>query len=679
MVGMPVKEPTRIRRMIHYLLRPARPILLPIVVAADILVWQKLWQRRLHPWMVGATRRRALRRLSRTKRPVTLFLTPEAGLTPFFANHILLAKTLQSTGHPSLILSCHGLLPSCSYKFAESVKFTKPDQDQSLCRQCRRQAVSVFDEYGLLDISVESLLTEEDLAEIGKIVALHAAAPWEASHQGIKFGQSALAEVLRSERRLDASELAAEDLDLLRAILSSSLTIYFAFKSALARYPIKRIVSMGEYAFWIPSHVFAERNGIAVTHLDNAYNFDIDQRFIGLRSTNSTEANWRQIESWPKHREAEIDPTKIDEIAASSLYRMQAHGGSSTYSPNWDRERTSLLLDLGLDPERKTIVAYSSSNDEVISARAQMEVIGRPFPEGRSPFSSQSAWLESLLEWLGPRSDLQLIVRLHPRMAAGHRHSAAATEYHKLKALLAQRPSNVAVVWPETKISSYNLAEIADAATISWSTIGLELARLGVPVVAAFSGIGSFPTGKFISFEEDQDSYFATMAAALHRPASLQDITEAFRWTHLMVWSNMVDVSDVVLDARSRVIPKWQLPRNHDIITRVLTKDEDIFDLNMTRLSRGAEKRRSEQKAISQAIRRFVCFFVSGQDLPDISIQRVSPQADRFVAVETKDAVYRRYSPLAHRLATTIAGQSGPLRPLAEVDVIHAPLDGIET
>jgi hypothetical protein len=675
---MPTKEPTRVRRIIRYLLRPVRPVLLPIILASDAFVWEKLWQQRLRPWIARAARARALRRLSRTKKPVTLFLVPEAGLTPFFANHILLAKTLQSTGYPSLILSCRGLLPSCSYKFAESVKFTRPDEDNLLCRQCRQQAVNVAEEYGLLDISIESLLTEESLRDIGKIVALNAHAPWETRYQGIQFGQSALAEVLRSERRLDASELSAEDLDLLRAILSSSLVIYFAFKSALARYPIKRIVSMGEYAFWIPSHVFAEKNGIAVTHLDNAYNFDIDQRFIGLRATSSTEANWHQIGSWLKHRDSEIQPEIVEEIAASSLYRMQAHGGASTYSPNWDRERTRPHLDLGLVPGRRTIVAYTSSNDEVISARAQMQVIGRPFPEGRSPFSSQNAWLDSLLEWMGRRSDLQMIVRLHPRMAVGRRHSASATEYHQLKKLLSQCSSNVAVVWPEEKISSYNLAEIADAATVSWSTIGLELARLGVPVVAAFSGIGSFPTGGFISFEEDRESYFATMLNALQRPASLRDITEAFRWTYLMVWSYMVDVSDVVPEARSRVIPKWGLPKNHETITRVLANSEDIFDLNMARLPRGAEARRSEQAAILKAISRFIFFFVSGQDRPGIVLQRLSPQVDQSVIVEAGGTLYRRYSPLAHRLATALA-VSGNLSDLARANVMHAPLDAIES
>ena len=566
---MPTKRADKIRRLIRYLLRPARPILLPIVFASDASFWQRLWLQRLRPWIARTARARALRRLSRTKKPLTLFLVPEAGLTPFFVNHIVLAKTLQSTGYPSLILSCRGLLPSCSYKFAESVKFTGPGEEHLLCRQCRQQAVNTANEYGLLDISIESLLTEADLGDIRKIVALNPDAPWETSYQGIQFGRSALAEVLRSERRLDTSELEAEQLELLRAILTSSLAVYFALKSALARYPIRRIVSMGEYAFWIPSHVFAEKNGIAVTHLDNAYNFDIDQRFIGLRSTSSTEANWHQIGSWLKHRDAEIEPQKVDEIAASSLYRMQAHGGASTYSPNWDQERTRLHVDLGLVPERRTIVAYTSSNDEVISARAQMQIIGRAYPEGRSPFSSQNDWLESLLEWIGRRSDLQMIMRLHPRMAVGHRHSGAATEYHQLKKLLSQCPSNVAVVWPEEKISSYNLAEIADAATVSWSTIGLELARVGVPVVAAFSGIGSFPTGGFISFEEDRESYFATMLDALQRPASLRDITEAFRWTHLIVWSYMVDVSDVVPEVRSRVIPKWRLPKNHETITRV--------------------------------------------------------------------------------------------------------------
>ena len=42
---------------------------------------------------------------------------------------------------------------------------------------------------------------------------------------------------------------------------------------------------------------------------------------------------------------------------------------------------------------------------------------------------------------------------------------------------------NVTVVWPENNISTYNVIELIDFATVSWSSIGIEISLLGIPVV----------------------------------------------------------------------------------------------------------------------------------------------------------------------------------------------------
>lgn len=606
-----------------------------------------------------ALRRHELRQLAHTRKPVVLLMVPEAGLTPFYASHVILARTLREGGYASIVLSCGGLLPSCNFKFAESIKPTAPgDRENRACRQCREQASRTADEYRLVEASLESLLGAKELDEIGKIVSSNRDALWNTEYQGIQFGQAALGETLRSRRLLSASELSTQDIELLNAVLFSSLAVYFAVNILSSRYGIARIASFGNYAIWIPSQILAKTRGISVTYLDHAYNFDVDQRFIGLQSKSSVETNLWQIERWPDYRDRAIEPEKVAEIAAGALFRLQGHGGVSTYSPNWVRRDQGLHGELGLSPERKTIVAFTSSSDELVAMRAQAEVLGRPFEQGPRPFADQRTWLQELFEWVDHRSDLQLMVRLHPRIAAGDRHRSVASEYQQLKDELTRHPANVGIIWPEEPVSSYNLAEIADGAVVAWSTIGIELARFGLPVVAAFPGIGAFPTGGFIAFEEDRRSYFEAVGAALERPASLTDITEAFRWTHFMVWSHMVDISDLIPARKYSGIPRWHLPRNHEIITRVLGGGEDIFELNMTRLSRGIAAEEAEREALLSAINRFILFFAVGEDRPGANIQKLLLQEDHSVVVETNGEVVRRYSPLIHRLATMLAGNA---------------------
>jgi hypothetical protein len=223
-------------------------------------------------------------------------------------------------------------------------------------------------------------------------------------------------------------------------------------------------------------------------------------------------------------------------------------------------------------------------------------------------------------------------------------------------------PGNVRVIWPKDQVSSYNLAEIADAVLVAWTTIGLELARFGVPGVAAFDGIGVYPTGSFIGFESSPLDYFRAIEAVIKKPASLDKIIEAFRWTHFTFLSPTVDVSDLVPGYNKASMPPRRVPANRDIILRALVENEDISDINMARLPRGATVAASERRAVLEAIDRFICFFMSGTDRNGIRPHDLRLQANGVVSLEINGKVIQRYSPLVHRLAAMVrqleAGQT---------------------
>jgi hypothetical protein len=278
--------------------------------------------------------------------------------------------------------------------------------------------------------------------------------------------------------------------------------------------------------------------------------------------------------------------------------------------------------------------------------------MGRPYESGANPFPDQRSWMAALTRWVGARPDLQLVLRMHPRIAAGNRSASISAEYDQLKEDFSAPPANVAIVWPEDKLSSYNLAEIADAAVVAWSTMGLELARFGVPVVAAFSGIGSFPVRSFIGFEKTADRYFQALESAVGAPASLDSITEAFRWTYYGFWAPGVDFSDLVPTPDFEQVPSWRTPKNRALVKRVLVDGEDMSVINMGCLARGDEALAFERDAVLSVLDRFVIFLISGEDMPGARLHHLTPLSDRSVAAEIDGVTFRRYSPLLHRLAS---------------------------
>jgi hypothetical protein len=594
-------------------------------------------------------RQKALGGLERSRQPIVLFMTPEAGLTPFFASHAILAKTLSESGHAGVVLSCGGILPTCTWKIARSVGRDDPDA----CISCRQQAAQNLHVYGLVDISIESLVGSDLRNEIESIIAANTDNPRATIYDGIKFGVAAVCEALRVLRRLDETEFTAQDRAFALALLRTSLTIYFGLREMKDRFSISRIAYMGDYGFWITAQAFAEREGIGVTRINHLYHLDVDRRRIGLQPGSAHSQLYDQIANWNRVRDRVIDPPMVANIADGSLYRLRGHGGASTYSPNWLHDAGGLRERLGLRADRKTIVAYSSSADEFVASIGIMDVLGMTFAKGPRPFEDQVDWLTSLAEWVGARDDLQLVIRLHPRMAAGPRHAAESTEYAFFRQLFSKNLPHVAVVWPSDSVSSYNLAEIADAVTVSWSTIGLELARFGVPVIAAFSGIGPFPTGSFIAFEETAGKYFAELNAAISRPAALEAISEAFRWTHYAFWAPGVDVSDVVPTHDYAGLPPWRTPARQAEIVRVLVDGEDMAAVNMARMPTGVEAEQQERDALHAAVKRFIGYLMRGTDREISSMNIRSSLADGsgWIEAEIDGETYCRHSPLVSRLA----------------------------
>lgn len=572
-------------------------------------------------------RRSAVHALEANGRPVTLFLAPDAGIAPFYASHALLARVLQDAGHAALILSCDGMQPMCSVKFSLHVPPTAPgDTRNAACTQCRTNMLSAGDEYGLTDLSLESVLDPAARNEIARVVQANAATPWDTMYDDIAIGAACLGETLRAQRKVTVDELTVEDRALLAALLYSALAVYLAVKTLAARFKIARIAYFGDYAYYLPPQIFARRHGIGLTHISHAYNCDIDRRRVVLWPGYAIRHFAKQVERWNANRHAAITPQLVGEIAEGALFRLRGHGGASTYSPNWVADPGDLRRQLGLPPGGKVVAVYSNSTDELVCSREFMRVLGAETEPAKNPFPNQIAWLRAMVDWAARRDDVRLIIRLHPRMAVGHRHLTVASEYAQMQAALADLPPNVAVIPPDSPVSSYNLAEIADVAVTAWSSIGLELARFGLPVVAAFQKVGPFPRSEFIGFDETAAGFFALVEQGLGRVPSLETVIAAFRWTHFLHWTSVIDVSDVVPEAGYPRVPRYRPPRHRDTMLKVLTEDADLVELNMNRLPQGAAVAAAEHAAVTAAIEKFAVFFMTGRT-PDHSV-RLSVASD---------------------------------------------------
>jgi hypothetical protein len=207
-------------------------------------------------------------------------------------------------------------------------------------------------------------------------------------------------------------------------------------------------------------------------------------------------------------------------------------------------------------------------------------VFGDSATLGRQIFSdSMTEWLERTLEFYSTRSDIQVLVRIHP--------SEARFPYGTLMADVVRKsmpnlPEHIHLILADDDVNTYDLIEIADLGLVYTTTVGMEMAMSGVPVVV--TGFTHYREKGFTLDPDGWDDYFNLLERAADAPQEYRlttqqvgdawhyayrfffEFTLPFPWHLLYFWD---DVDEWPLD---RVLSDKGLSRFGDTF-RVLAGD----------------------------------------------------------------------------------------------------------
>src|SRR5262249_8377186 len=157
------------------------------------------------------------------------------------------------------------------------------------------------------------------------------------------------------------------------------------------------------------------------------------------------------------------------------------------------------------------------------------------------------------------------------------------------------------VVWPADRVSSYDLVEAADVVQVWSSTIGLESARLGVPVLKVFRGYASYPEGDFAQSAYTHDELINLMDDALSWRPNLDRLIKAWRFYGYSRFASSLDFRDVVPELQPSRLPKYRRPQRVEEIKRAVFDDSWPWTIN--RQAAGFLDRRLSPKDEAAAIR----------------------------------------------------------------------------
>ncbi len=217
---------------------------------------------------------------------------------------------------------------------------------------------------------------------------------------------------------------------------------------------------------------------------------------------------------WAARNGNSLSPEQLERMR--SLFMARQRGALwENFARSWQgtpaQGGSKIRQQLGLDERPLVLLATN--------------VLGDSLTLGRQIFSqSMAEWISRTVQYFAGRPDSQLVIRIHPGEVLTHGQSMAEVVHQVLPRL----PEHIRLIGAKEKVNTYDLVEAADVGLVYTTTVGMEMAMYGAPVIV--SGATHY-RGRGFTYDPDSwVNYFKLLGQMLGRP-------EGFKLTRQQVES----------------------------------------------------------------------------------------------------------------------------------------------
>ena len=405
--------------------------------------------------------------------PRVLFATTIGSYAHGVTLESALAVALQLRGAQPHVLLCDAELAACAECDASLYpsldQFTRDGPRQDLCHDCYWPARRVYERLGVRVHRLSALVTHDQrrtAAALARSVPRDDIPDYR--HEGLMVGEHAHAGALRFFASSSLDDERTGDA-VLRRYLEAALVTMFAMRRLAREQGFECAVFT--HGIYIPWGIVAEvcrQEGVRVATWNVAYR---KRRFIFSHGDtyhhtlmSEPQSAWEKLDLKPPRERALMD------YLASRREGM--FDWIVFHRPTARQEPTELLRALGLDTSRPIIGLLTN-----VSWDAQIH-----YPA--NAFANMLEWLVGTCDYFAHRADVQLLIRVHPAELNGFPPSRQPV-LTELRRRLPDLAPNITVVPPESRMSTYGLMSLCNAAVIYGTKMGVELASVGLPVIVA--------------------------------------------------------------------------------------------------------------------------------------------------------------------------------------------------
>lgn len=449
----------------------------------------------------------------------------------------LVASALRARGAAPVVLTCGGRLPLCDVVPA-------PFAPPTPCLSCAGYVQDALEATGLRHVDLGDLVDvrragRAATTRVQELTTIDECRSFTAA--GLHVGELVRTSVAwaLSAGTIDSGDRLA--LPTYRRFLASAVVLAEAFERALDTVRPERV-------FLLNGAFFAER---VLVELCTRRDVPVVRYERGFLPSTVVVSRWSpeadELDpgeaAW---EEAARQPLTDQEEQRIGRYLQGRVHGSKIINAFWQGaapDPASVREELGLGAGQPLVSAFCNILwDSAILGK------DRAFP-------SMTEWVRQAIGWAGANPGVHVVVRVHPAEVKLRNHPTREPVMAHVQRMFPQLPANVTVVGPRDPLNSYAIAAASDIGLVYSSTIGLEMACAGTPVVVGarvhYAGRG------FTRDPEDSHQYWATVDGLLRDPPDSTDQQRrrelARRYAHLFFFRFHQTIETIEEPGQSRV------------------------------------------------------------------------------------------------------------------------------
>lgn len=452
----------------------------------------------------------------------------------------VIGQALRVRGARATALMCDSLVPACTLQ--------KVDHHELACtRWCHKHSRLLADAVGLPYRWYSEFVSHDRMAQLRREAdAVPRDELLSQTYRGIALGEL-MKRSLESYFKLGTTDLDDPAIEeRARAFLASARALVEIAEQAFDEYEIDKVLlDDGGKTDWGVFRAVARKRGIPVDVVGvgirgTSIRFEVDRPGRGTL----------RMPGWDRWRDVPLTPDQDERLDA---YLQRRETVPYEYrSGHWragSTDAAALARDLG--------VADRAPGSRLLAMFPNVGFDAGKTKSAEAAYATAQAWVQATARAMAPYPEHHLVIKKHP--AEHHRESRDSSLDG-----LGDLPPNVHLIPGDTDVSASAVARLADVVLTYTSTVSVEAAALGIPVVLAGGG---WHAGRGVFAEvhtpEEHLDWLERICARNELPPIDRDVARRYAWslffrndipvTHLR--RHDVHVADVLLESTADLAP----------------------------------------------------------------------------------------------------------------------------